>query len=97
MTQEGHLWYNHDPAPCLCIFHGFVSVNDECWHAQLFSHVQLFVTRLLCPWNIFRQEYWRGLPLPTPDYLPNPGIKTPFPVSPALVGGFFTTEPSRSI
>jgi len=38
------------------------------------------------PW----QEYWSGLPFPTPGDLPDPGIK---PASPALAGGFFTTEP----
>ena len=37
-----------------------------------------------------RQEYWSGLSFPSPGGLPDPGIK---PVSPALVGGFFTTEP----
>ena len=37
-----------------------------------------------------RQEYWRALPFPSPGDLPNPGIK---PSSPALAGGFFTTEP----
>ena len=37
-----------------------------------------------------RQEYWSGLPLPSPRDLPNPGIKLR---SPALAGGFFTTEP----
>ena len=37
-----------------------------------------------------RQEYWGGLPFPPPGDLPNPGIK---PASPALAGGFFTTEP----
>ena len=37
-----------------------------------------------------RQEYWSGLPFPSPGDLPNPGIK---PVSPALAGKFFTTEP----
>ena len=36
-----------------------------------------------------RQEYWSGLPFPPPGDLPNPGIK---PMSPALVGRFFTTE-----
>ena len=46
-----------------------------------FSHVQLFVT----PWTVARQapqsmgfsrqEYWSGLPLPSPGDLPNPGIK----------------------
>ena len=36
------------------------------------------------------KEYWSGLPFPTPGDLPNPGIE---PRSPALTGGFFTTEP----
>ena len=36
-----------------------------------------------------KQEYWSGLPFPSPGDLPNPGIKL---TSPALAGGFFTTE-----
>ena len=36
-----------------------------------------------------RQEYWSGLPFPSPGDLPDPGIK---PTSPALAGGFFITE-----
>ena len=40
-----------------------------------------------------RQEYWTGLPCPTPGDLPNPDIKLMFPESPALAGGFFNTEP----
>ena len=39
-----------------------------------------------------RQEYWSGLPFPTPGGLPDPGIKLVFFVSPALAGKFFTTE-----
>ena len=37
-----------------------------------------------------RQEYWSGLPFPSPVDLPDPGNKL---VSSALAGGFFTTEP----
>ena len=37
-----------------------------------------------------RQEYWNGLPFPSPGDLPDSRIK---PVSPALEGGFFTAEP----
>ena len=37
-----------------------------------------------------RQEYWSGVPFPFPREVPNPGI---VPASPALAGGFFTTEP----
>ena len=61
----------------------------------------LFVT----PWTVARQaplsmgfprqEYWSGLPFPSPGDLPEPGIQTLFSVSPALAGEFFTTAPPR--
>ena len=37
-----------------------------------------------------RQEYWSGLPFPSPGVVLDPGIE---PRSPSLAGGFFTTEP----
>ena len=40
-----------------------------------------------------RQEYWSGLPFPSPGDLPDPGIEPASLVSPAPAGGFFTTEP----
>ena len=40
-----------------------------------------------------RQEYWSGSPFPPPGDLPNAGIEPTSSVSPALAGGFFTTEP----
>ena len=77
--------------PCVCVY-----VCDPSTHAQLLRHVQPLVT----PWIVAcllplsmgfsRQEYWRELPFPPPGDLPNPGIE---PVSPALTGRFFTTEP----
>ena len=40
-----------------------------------------------------RQEYWGGLPFPSPGDLPHPGLElTP----PALADGFFSTEPAGS-
>ena len=59
-------------------------------HAQLLSGIQLFATlwTLACqaPLSVelSRQEYWSGLPFPSPGNLPDPGIKPTFPVSPAL-------------
>ena len=41
-----------------------------------------------------RKEYWRGLPFPTPEDLPDPGIKLTSLASPALADGFFTLAPS---
>ena len=40
-----------------------------------------------------RQEYWSGLPFPTPGDLLYPWIEPLSPVSPTLAGRFFTTEP----
>ena len=37
-----------------------------------------------------RQEYWSGLPFPSPGDLPDPGIE---PRSPALQGGSLPAEP----
>ena len=37
-----------------------------------------------------RIEYWSGFPFPSPGDIPDPGIES---ASPAMAGGFFTTEP----
>ena len=34
-----------------------------------------------------KQEYWSGLPCPPPGGLPNPGIETASPATPALQAG----------
>ena len=61
--------------------------------------VELCLTSFLTPWTVVcqvplsmgfpKQEYWNGVPFPSPGGLPNPGIE---PTSPALADGFFTTE-----
>ena len=69
----------------------------------MLSHVRLFVT----PWTVARQaalsmefsrqEYWSGLPFPPSGDLPDPRIEVTSLASPALAGGFFTTElPGKS-
>ena len=40
--------------------------------------------------GVLQQEYWTGLPFPSPGDLPGSGVE---PISPALAGGFFTPEP----
>ena len=40
--------------------------------------------------GLFRQEYWSGLPFPSPGDLPDPGIE---PRSPALESDALTSEP----
>ena len=44
--------------------------------------------------GFFRQEYWSGLPFPSPGDLPDPGIE---PGSSASAGGFFTTDPGEVV
>ena len=39
--------------------------------------------------RFLRQEYWSGLPFPSPRDLPDPEIE----LSPTWAGGLFTTEP----
>ena len=61
------------------------------------SRIQLFAT----PWTVThqappsmgfsRQEYWNGLPFPSPGDLPDPGIE---PRSPTLQADIVTSEPS---
>ena len=46
------------------------------------------------PVGFSRQEYWNGLPYPTPGDIPDPGTESAFLMSPALAGGFFTTSTS---
>ena len=63
---------------------------------QLLSRARLFAT----PWTVAhqaplsmgfsRQEYWSGLPFPSPGDLPDPGAG---PRSPALQADALTSEP----
>ena len=65
-------------------------------YVKLLSHIRLFAT----PWTVAhqaplsmgfsRQEYWSGLPFPSPGNLPYPGIE---PRSPALQVDALTSEP----
>ena len=62
---------------------------------KLLSHVRLFAI----PWTVAyqappsmgfsRQEYWSGLPFPSPGDLPSPGIK---PRSPSLQADALPSE-----
>ena len=62
----------------------------------LLSHIWLFVTlwavahQALLSMEFSRQEYWSGLPFPSPGDLPDPGIK---PGSPALQADSLPSEP----
>ena len=64
----------------------------------MLSHVQLFVTSWTTIYQaslsigFSRQEYWSGLPFPSPGTPPGPGIEPTSLASPALAGGFSTSS-----
>ena len=79
---------------CVCVY---VCVHTPiyvyiyvCMHAQSHSHVQLFVTPCTVAhqpplsMGLSWQEYWSGLPFPSPGDLPDPGIEPTPPAVPAL-------------
>ena len=80
---------------CVCVCVCACARGRVC--TQLLSHVRLFAT----PWTITcqaplsmefsRQEYWSGLPFPSPGDLPNPRIEPASLASPALASSFITS------
>ena len=75
---------------------GNVNLTIDKVKVKSLSHVWLFAT----PWTVAyqappsmvfsRQEYWSGMPFPSPGDLPNPGIE---PRSPALQADALPSEP----
>ena len=71
-------------------------------HMSYCSYVQLFATL----WTVAhetplsmgfsREEYWNGLPFPSPGDLPDAGIEPISLLSPALAGGIFTTRATQA-
>ena len=65
------------------------------YEISCFSHVRLCATpqtvahQAPLSMGLSRQEYWSGLPHPSPGDLPDPGIEPTSLKFPALAGGFF--------
>ena len=78
LSDKKDLYYKYD-RDLYYVWLGKVEVTQLCPARQ----APLFM-------EFSREEYWSGLQIPPPGDLPNPRIE---PVSPALAGGFFTTEP----
>ena len=74
------------------------SVRAVGYTLSRFSCVQLFTTlwTITCqpplPMRFSREEYWSGLPFPSPGHLLDTGVKLTSLTSPASAGGFFTTS-----
>ena len=72
------IWY------CVCVLSCLV-MSDSLWHHKIVAH------QAPLSMEFSTQEYWGGLPFPSPGDLPEPGIEPESPVTPALVGGLSTT------
>ena len=82
------------------LYHPTVTSIHDYWKKYLcahsLSHVQrlrpygLQPTRILCPWNFPKQEFWSGLPFLPPGELLQPEIKPASSTSPISAGRFFT-------
>ena len=81
-NSEIHMWLNISIIPTLLLFRQQVMSNS-------FAPPWTVVWQGPLSMGFPKQEYWSGLPFPSPGDLLNPGIK---PVFPALAGRFFTTD-----
>ena len=81
----------------------FTYLENKCyvnkWSAsesESLSHVRLFATSWTVAYHALpsmgfsSQEYWSGLPFPSPGDLPDPGVE---PGSPALQADTLSSEP----
>ena len=80
---SGPLKIGRGPPMPLCVLSCFSCV-------RLFAILWIAAPQTPLSVGFPRQEHWSGLPCPPPGDLPSPGIEN---ASPALAGGFFTTEP----
>ena len=84
--------------PIISACKGEPTLSFSCAVLSRFSRIRLFAT----PWIVAhqaplsmgfpRQEYWSGLPFPSPGDLPDQGIEPGALKSPALTGEFFPTS-----
>ena len=92
LMAQGYLSFGEPGRSCLV----FVDITWS-WFGGLISQSCL---TLATPWTVAhqaplsmglsRQEYWSGLPFPSPGGLPNPGIE---PESPTLQADSLPSEP----
>ena len=77
-----------------------IKQSDSVIYMHLIYIYFIFISIIVSPWTVahqaspsmgfYRQEYWNGLPFPSPGDLPHPGIE---PRSPALKADTLPSEP----
>ena len=62
--------------------HRYICVLSRSSHAQLFVNLWTIAHQAPLSMEFSRQEYWHGLPCPSPGDLPDPGIEPQSSVAP---------------
>ena len=83
------IYISHKIIRCLCVC--------SIMFSSLLPHGGTVACQALLSMEFSRQEYGSGLPFPSPEDLPSPGIEPTYPSSPALAGRFFTNVPPSFI
>ena len=73
-----------------CAILQYYSRAQSCW---LFATAWTVAHQTPLSMGFFRQEYWSGLPFPSPRNLPNSGIEPKFPLSLALQADSLGAKP----
>ena len=82
------MYYNSCMCTCMPSCFGCVQLFAALWAISCQASLSM---------GFSRQEYWTGLPSPTPEGLPDPGIEPASLKSPALAGKFFTTNATSEV
>ena len=91
------MWPGAKVSICLCFKVLMYEIDIIMGPPIMLGHIRPFATLWIVAcqaplsMEFLRQEYWSGLPFPTPGDLPDPGIKPASFMSPALAGEFFNT------
>ena len=101
-TLQSIKWLNSMRCPNACI-QFLSSPRTRAWvyaHACTQSRLSATPWTVACPaplsTEFSRQEYWSGLPFPSPGDLPKPGMEPTSLASPALAEGFSSSPPATS-
>jgi len=85
--HPAYLTYMQSVCVCVCVC-ALSVIPDSLQPHQLYPQAPLTI-------EFSSQEYWSGLPFPSPGDLPDPGIKPTSLASPALAGNSLPLAPPR--
>ena len=77
-----YCWFFLGNSSCICCLSFPMRAKSLQSYPTLLWPYGMYPSRFLCPRGFFRQEYWSGLPFPSPGHLPHPGIELVSPEAP---------------